>query len=97
MDILAEPLKNRQATTITEAWQKIHNKCKKAGVAPTTWVLDNEKSVILEDVFAEAEVTFELVAPYTHQANLAERAIRTFKAHFKSGLATTHPNFPMSQ
>ena len=32
-----------------------------------------------------------------HRRNAAERAIRTFKNHFLSGLATCDPNFPISK
>ena len=35
--------------------------------------------------------------PHTHRSNISERAIQTFKAHFKAGLASVHPAFPVSQ
>ena len=38
-----------------------------------------------------------MVPPNIHRRNAAERAIRTFKAHFLSGLATCDPNFPISE
>ena len=84
--ILAVSLKNRKSLTITEAWKLLHKKCHHAGVAPSTWILDNEKSKILEDAFEEEEVTFQLVPPNTHRSNSAERAIQTFKSDFKTGL-----------
>ena len=31
-----------------------------------------------------------------HRRNIAERAIRTFKAHFIAGLCSTHKNFPLN-
>jgi hypothetical protein len=36
------------------------------------------------------------VPPDTHQRNLAERAIQTFKSHFIAILAGVDPSFPMS-
>ena len=48
MDI---PLRNRKGATINEAWQNIHNKLKKAGVAPETYVLDNVLSKDLIEAF----------------------------------------------
>jgi hypothetical protein len=39
----------------------------------------------------------QLVPPYNHRSNAAERAIQTFKNHFIAGLATCDPDFPMSQ
>ena len=40
---------------------------------------------------------FELAPPYMHRKNAAERAIRTFKNHFLTGLATCPPNFPITE
>ena len=34
--------------------------------------------------------------PHIHQRNSAKRAIQTFKNHFIAGLASTDPNFPLS-
>ena len=48
--ILAIPIKNRNASTITEAWKSLHNDFKQAGVPPNTYVLDNEISSTLKDV-----------------------------------------------
>ena len=45
----------------------------------------------------KAKTTFQFVPPYTHRANVAERAIQTFKGHFKAGLASVHPDFPISE
>ena len=36
---------------------------------------------------------YQLVPPNTHRSNAAERAIRTFKAHFLSILAGVAPDF----
>jgi hypothetical protein len=38
---------------------------------------------------------YQLVPPHCHRTSAAERAIRTFKEHFKSGLATVDPEFPI--
>ena len=34
--------------------------------------------------------------PHNHRRNSADRAIQTFKNHFIAGLASTDPNFPLS-
>ena len=36
-----------------------------------------------------------MVPPHSHCRNAAERAIRTWKNHFISGLCTINPNFPI--
>jgi hypothetical protein len=40
-------------------------------------------------------MNYQLVPPHLHGKNNAERAIRTFKEHFTSGLATVYPAFPI--
>ena len=42
-------------------------------------------------------MTFELVLPNQHRKNAAERAIRTFKTHLLSGLATCRQDFPLCE
>ena len=58
--------------------------------------LDNEASTILKAFLTAENVEYQLVPPHIHQRNSAEHAIRTFKNHFIAGLATTDPNFPLS-
>ena len=58
-------------------------------------VLDNEASKEyrrhVTDIWS---ATYQLVTPNVHRSNIAERAIRTFKAHFLSILAGIPPSFP---
>ena len=42
--ILAEHLKNKQAASITKAWEKLHTKILTQGIAPKFYLLDNEIS-----------------------------------------------------
>ena len=91
------PTKNRKGLIIAEAWQQMHNKFLKAGAAPSIYVLDNETSRDLTAAFDENHVHYQFVAPCKHRNNIAERAIQTFKSHFKSGLAATDPNFPLAE
>ena len=58
-------------------------------------ILDKEvstyfKRTIVEDWCAN----YQLVPPNVHIRNVAERAIRIFKAHFLAVLAVVDPNFP---
>ena len=95
--ILATALKNRQAATITEAWRTLNHQFKSAGCTPSTVIVDNEASQHLKNAFQADEITHQLVPPHAHRTNLAERAIQTFKQHFKTGLALVDPDFPLSQ
>ena len=95
--ILGLPLKNRQAGTITKAWTSLHTQFAQSGVPPHTWILDNETSHELQSAMTKYNTTYQFVPPHTHRANIAERAIQTFKTHFKAGLASVHPDFPISE
>ena len=95
--ILVQPLKNREATSITEAWKALHARFGQAGYTPATYLLDNEFSNDLKTAFAKENVKYQLDKPHLHRANAAERAIQTFKAHFKAGLASLDPAFPVRE
>ena len=45
----------------------------------------------------KSKTFFQLVPPHTHRANVAERAIQTFKSHFTVGLASLDPAFPIAE
>ena len=58
-------------------------------------ILDNEASEAYKQfIKIKWKTKYQLVPPHTHQRNAAERAIRTFKAHFLSILAGVAPDFP---
>jgi hypothetical protein len=63
-------------------------------VKPTTHILDNEASAAFK-MEIKKNCTIQLVPPDNHRQNLAERAIQTFKNHFKSLLAGVDDNFPL--
>ena len=95
--IIAHPVKKRTAQVLTTAWKNLHHTFAKAGTAPKVWVLDNEISSELKTSFELNNTSFQLVPPNSHHRNLTERAIQTYKNHFKSRLATTDPKFPLSE
>jgi hypothetical protein len=57
--------------------------------------LDNEASKLLKDYLFQQDITFQLVPPYSHRRNSAERAIRSFEDHLIAGLCSTDRSFPM--
>ena len=89
------PMRTKNAADILEAFQSIHKILVNAGLRPKLQRLDNECSNILLDFMATNSIQPQLVPPGVHRANAAERAIRTFKNHFISGLCSTDPNFPL--
>jgi hypothetical protein len=65
------------------------------GFKPKLQTMDNEASAALNKYFTEKEMNYQLVPPHCHIINASERAIITFKEHFKSGLATVDTDFPV--
>ena len=76
----AEPIHNRLGLTIKRACQKLLTKLQAKGAKALT----------------SEGTTSQLVTPYVHRHNVAERAIRTFKNHFLAGLSSTDPAFPLN-
>ena len=66
-------------------------------MGPNTWIMDNEISGELIRELEKDGSTYQLVPPYSHCRNRAENAIKTYKSHFKAGLASVHPDFPLSE
>jgi hypothetical protein len=63
------------------------------GFKPKLQTMDNEASAALKKYFMEKEMNYQLATPHCHRTSAAERAIITFKDHFKSGLDTVDPYF----
>ena len=60
-------------------------------------ILDNEASEVYKrSIKIKWKAKYQLVPPHTHRINTAERAIRTFKAHFLSILAGVASDFPIN-
>ena len=94
--IIVRPLRNPTASEITYVFQSVIQYILARGLCPRLHTLDNEASAILRDYLRSEDVEYQLVSPHIHQRNASERAIRTFKNHFIAGLASTDPNFPLS-
>ena len=56
-------------------------------------MFDNECSDELRRAFRKSDIAFQLERPHLHRANSTERAIQTFKAHSKAGLASLDLDF----
>ena len=92
----AEPMKNRSEGSIIKAYQTLWARLTASGtVKPRMHLLDNEASTAYKNEIRK-NCTLQLVPPDNHRRNLAERAIQTFKNHFKAVLAGVADNFPMN-
>ena len=94
--IIVCPLRNQTASEIKRIFQSVIHYFNARGLRPRLHTLDNEASSILHDYLCSEEVEYQLVPPHIHRRNASKRAICTFKNHFIAGLASTDPNFPLS-
>ena len=88
-------MKNRTDAEIFRAYAKLSDYLIDRGMQPKLQILDNEASQALQREIRTRHYNFQLVPPHMHRRNSAERAIRTFKNHFVSGLCSAHTEFPV--
>jgi hypothetical protein len=89
------PMNSRSASEWVKAYDSIHQELTVKGLKPKLQTLDNEASTALKNFFTVNNIAYQLVPPDCHRRNAAERAIRTFKEHFVSGLSSVDPSFPI--
>ena len=66
----------------------------KRGFTQKYWVLDNECSKLIKDIFHDMKIKFQLVPAGTHRCNAVEREIQTFQHHLIAGILGVDTNFP---
>jgi hypothetical protein len=93
--ILAKPIKDRTAPELCKAFQFMEQELVAIGLTSKLMKLDNEASKMLKDYLYQQDITFQLVLPYSHRRNSAEREIRSFKDHLIARLCSTDRSFPM--
>ena len=52
---------------------------------------------MLKVAMHDKQIKHQLVTPHSHRANMAERAIKTFKHYFKAIIASVDPAFSIAQ
>jgi hypothetical protein len=93
--ILAQPIKDRTAPELLRAFQVMEQELVAHGLKPKLMKLDNEASKLLKTYLHQQNITFQLVPPYSHRRNAAQRAIRSFKDHLIARLCSTDKSFTM--
>ena len=93
--ILVEAFESRHDRHRVAVYNRIMKRLKLSGHSVDLQVLDNEASVTCKLVITEEwGCKFQLVPPDIHRRNVAECAIRNFKAHFLSVLAGISDSLP---
>jgi hypothetical protein len=94
----AEPVRDRSASQLTQAYHAIFNRWKATGVIAPNWhILDNEAPEALKNAIRNNGCRVELTPADMHRRNAAERAIQTLKGHFISVLAGVANDFPIAE
>ena len=93
---LTEQMKNRTDAEFFRAYSKLSDHLIDRGMQPKLKILENEASQALQRKICTIHCYFQLVPPHMHRQNAAERATRTFKNHFVSGLCSPHAEFPIN-
>jgi hypothetical protein len=93
--ILTQPIKDRTAPELLKAFQVMEHALVVRCLKPKLMKLDNEASKLLKAHLHQQDITFQLVSPYSHRRNSAERVIRSFKDHLIAGLCSTDKSFTM--
>jgi hypothetical protein len=93
--ILSEPIKSRSESELVRAYTKLHSYLSARGLRPNFQVLDNECPAALKKFMSSNNIKFQLVPPYLHHTNAAEKAIGIYKDHLIAGLSSCDPSFRM--
>jgi hypothetical protein len=88
-------MKSKYCAEWVRSFSIVFDEMTSKGFKPKLQTMDNEASVALKKYFTEKEMSYQLVPPHCHRASAEEKAIRTSKEHFKSGVATVYPAFPI--
>ncbi len=104
--IHVETLPDRSSPHLCAAYSATHTFFRKLGHQLNVQILDNE--TLEESLFTYFDtqhiftyfdtqhIAYQPVPPNPKRANAAGRSIQTFRRHFLSLLATTHPSFPIN-
>jgi hypothetical protein len=89
------PMKSMSVSEWVKAYDHIHQELTSKGFKPKLQTLHNEASAALNFLFTTNDVEYQLVSPYCHRRNTAERSIQTLKEHFVAELSSVDPNFQL--
>ncbi len=93
--IFVEGMKNCTAGEMIQAYQTLVDWLNSTGIHPKMHLLDNECSAEFKDRIKANKMKYQLIPPHDHRRNIAETAIKVFKAHFISILCRCGKSFPL--
>ena len=94
--IIGQPIRNKTAKEMLETYTEMYKKLTKCGFKPKLHKLDNEVAKEVIEFVEDQQTSLQHTPPDMHCQNAAEKAIQTWKMHFKAGLASLPAEFPIS-
>jgi hypothetical protein len=88
-------MRSRSASEWLNAYGGVQQELTSRGFKHKLQTLDNNASSALKRFFTDNYMEYQLDPPHCHRRNAAKRAIKIFKEHFVSGLASVVPDFPL--
>ena len=89
-----EPMKNKTEGGMILSWHRSLERMKEQGILPTHQLMDNEISTAYVLEIKETSMTYQIVHPYDHHHNMAEKSIQTWKNHFLGLVSGTEESLP---
>jgi hypothetical protein len=93
--IIVQAVTSCTDASMVQAFTKIISILKSGNYHPALNLMDNECSSAVEKYICSKAINIQLVSLHSNQANVAERAIATFKEHFIAALATVDMLCPL--
>jgi hypothetical protein len=93
--ILVAAMKNRLAGEMIRAYQELVNRLCSTGIQSKLHLPDNKCLTKFKESIKSKNMKYQLVLPHDHRRNIAETAIKVFKAHFISILCGCDKSFPL--
>jgi hypothetical protein len=95
--IAMEPMRSRDTNELILTYQTMMQQLKSAGIVPKKQILDNEAPRAYLNTIEGEGLEWELVSPYNHRQNLAERTIQTAKGHIIANILGCNDAFPIRE
>jgi hypothetical protein len=90
-----EATKNHTAGEMIHAYQVLVDCLHSTGIQPKMHLLNNKCSVDFKERIKFNKMKYQLIPPNSHRGNIAETAIKIFKAHFINNLCGCDKSFPL--
>ena len=86
-------MKNRTSGEMCKAYEQLMHRKNQSGITIKKHILDNEASDEFLQTIRKQGIEYQKLPPHMHKKNVTEKAISTFKDHFKAILVGVHKAF----